>query len=165
MSGQRARSTLGSNVPLYERDFYAWANEQAGLLRSGRIGEADIANIAEEIESMGRSERKELVSRLSILLAHLLKWQFQPEKRGRSWELTVVEQRIQLDQHLRDNPSLKYHLDDAVADAYRTARIMAARESDLPPATFPESCPWRYTEAIREDWLPSDETQADRNRS
>ena len=76
---------------LYDRDFYAWANQQAALLRAGRLAEADIENIAEEIESMGRSEKRELVSRLVVLLQHLLKWQFQPLFRGASWRLTYRE--------------------------------------------------------------------------
>ena len=85
------------NATLYDTDFYAWANEQAALLRAGRLSEADIENIAEEIESMGRSERSELVNRLTVLLVHLLKWRYQPGLRGRSWRLTIEEQRDQLD--------------------------------------------------------------------
>ena len=78
----------------YERDFYAWANEQAALLRAGRLGEADFKHIAEEIESMGKTEKRELVSRLTVLLLHLLKWRFQPELRSANWRLTVEEQRL-----------------------------------------------------------------------
>ena len=94
----------------YDTDFYAWANEQAALLRSGRLAEADIANIAEEIETMGRAEKRELVSRLTILLVHLLKWRFQPNLRGRSWRLTIKEQRKEVLNHLADNPSLRQRL-------------------------------------------------------
>ena len=95
------------NSLLYEQDFYAWANEQAALLRSGRVSDADLEHIAEEIESMGRSEKRELISRLKLLLAHLLKWQFQPTLRGNSWRLTIEEQRRDVAEHLADNPSLK----------------------------------------------------------
>jgi hypothetical protein len=138
----------------YETDFYAWANEQAALLRAGRLNEADIANIAEEIESMGRSEKRELVSRLAVLLMHLLKWRFQPSLRGNSWRLTIEAQRIELDRHLRDNPSLKAKLAEAVADAYRSALIEAARETGLGVATFSAACPWSYDEIINDAFWP-----------
>src|SRR4029077_12450499 len=104
---------------LYDRDFYAWANEQAALLRAGRLAEADLENIAEEIESMGRSERRELINRLTVLLLHLLKWQFQPGLRGNSWRLSIEEQRYRLEDHLNDNPSLKAQITLAIRDAYR----------------------------------------------
>ena len=91
----------------YSTDFYAWAQEQAALLRAGRLNEADIANIAEEIESMGRGEKRELVNRLTVLLLHLLKWRFQPGFRSASWSSSIREQRIRLSSHMRDNPSLK----------------------------------------------------------
>ena len=111
---------------LYDRDFYAWANEQAALLRAGQLAEADIENIAEEIETMGRSEKRELVNRLTVLLLHLLKWQFQPSLHGNSWRLTIEEQRYRLEDHLKDNPSLKVQLGQAMRDAYRLALIEAA---------------------------------------
>ena len=76
-------------TPLYDRDFYAWANEQASLLRKGDLSHADIEHIAEEIESMGKTEKRELISRLTVLLLHLLKWRFQPTLRGKSWRLSI----------------------------------------------------------------------------
>ena len=140
---------------LYERDFYAWAGEQAALLRAGQLSDADILNIAEEIESMGRSEKRELVSRLTVLLLHLLKWQFQPGLRGASWETTIKVQRITLADHLVDNPSLKPHLAEAVASAYRVARLEAAAETGLKPETFPASCPWSGDEILEEVFWPN----------
>ncbi len=113
----------------YQNDFYGWANEQAALLRSGDLAAADIANIAEEIESMGRGEKRELVNRLAVLLTHLLKWQFQPGFRGSSWSSSVREQRIRLNSLLLDNPSLKSKLDEAYTSAYELAVIAAARET------------------------------------
>src|ERR1700676_5000560 len=95
---------------LYEEDFYAWSNEQSALLRAGKLGQADIAHIAEEIESMGRTEKRELVSRLAILLQHLLKWRFQAAKQTPSWEASILVQRNRLADHLDDNPSLKPRL-------------------------------------------------------
>ena len=139
---------------LYETDFYAWANQQAALLRAGRLGEADIANIAEEIESMGRSEKRELVSRLTVLLMHLLKWQFQPSSRGRSWRLTIEGQRLDLESHLSENPSLKSQLDECMPRAYHRARIEAARETDFETSAFPKTCPWAYAHIIDDDFWP-----------
>jgi predicted nucleic acid-binding Zn-ribbon protein len=139
---------------LYERDFYAWANEQAALLREGRLSVADIANIAEEIESMGRSEKRELVNRLDVLLLHLLKWQYQPERRGASWRVSIENTRDALTRHMTDNPSLKAKLPEAVADAYRTARRSAAVETGLELDTFPAGCPWTFEQAMDEGFWP-----------
>src|SRR5690349_17831625 len=91
----------------YDSDFYGWANEQAVLLRAGRLSEVDLAHVAEEIEDMGRATRRELVNLLAVLITHLLKWQFQPGLRSHSWRLTIVEQRQRLAEHLDDNPSLR----------------------------------------------------------
>ncbi|MEJ0020138.1 MAG: DUF29 domain-containing protein [Acetobacteraceae bacterium] len=139
---------------LYDRDFYAWANEQAALLRAGKLAEADIANIAEEIESMGRSEKRELVSRLTVLLLHLLKWQFQPALRGNSWGLTIEEQRYRSEDHLQDNPSLKAQLPQIVQMAYRLASLEAQRETGLVRSTFPAECPYTFEQAIASDFWP-----------
>jgi len=139
---------------LYDQDFYAWANEQAGLLRAGKLSEADIEHIAEEIESMGKSEKRELVNRLSVLLTHLLKWQAQPALRGTSWRLTVEEQRDRLDDHLADNPSLKATLDASIASGYRLAILGAARETGFDRATFPAACPWSFQQIMAEDFWP-----------
>src|ERR1700685_2987573 len=112
----------------YDRDFYAWANKQAALLRAGKLGEADFEHIAEEIESMGKTEKRELVSRLTVLLLHLLKWQFQPPRRGSSWEATITGQRGDIADHLRDNPSLKATIGAAITDSYRKAAILTTGE-------------------------------------
>jgi hypothetical protein len=141
---------------LYEQDYHAWTLQQAELLRSRQLDYADLDNIAEEIESMGRSEKRELVSRLTVLLLHLLKWQHQPDFRGRSWRLTIRGQRLSLRQHLRDNPSLKSHLDQAILDAYGRATIEAERETGLAAETFPESCPFTFDQAISDDFWPAD---------
>ena len=135
---------------LYERDFYAWANEQAALLRAGRLSAADIDHIAEEIESMGRSEKRELTSRLAVLLAHLLKWQAQPARRGRSWLLAIREQRREVAQVLGDNPSLRGRLPDIMADAYETALLAAQRETGLAENAFPAACPWSFDAAMQD---------------
>ncbi|HTS10149.1 MAG TPA: DUF29 domain-containing protein [Candidatus Eisenbacteria bacterium] len=139
---------------LYDQDFYAWANEQAGLLRAGKLSEADIEHIAEEIESMGKTEKRELTSRLAVLLLHLLKWRFQPKRRGSSWEATIKIQRRDLRRHLADNPSLKSKLSEAIADAYGNAIIEAGAETGLAESTFPADCPWSFEKIMAEDFWP-----------
>lgn len=142
------------NTADYEADFYGWAMEQARLLREGRVGELDLANLAEEIESMGRSEKRELVSRLAVLLLHLLKWQFQPELRGRSWQSSVVVQRRAIARHLRENPSLHARLDEAVVTAYDTALDQAEIETGRLRDMFPWSCPYTFEQAMDEGFWP-----------
>jgi hypothetical protein len=138
----------------YEHDFFAWANEQAALLRARKLGEADIENIAEEIESMGRSEKRELIDRLTGLLLHLLKWQFQPGLRGNSWRLSIEEQRYRLEDRLNDNPSLTSQLDKAMRDSYRLALLEAERETGLARNTFPPLCPYSFEQATSPDFWP-----------
>ena len=141
---------------LYEQDFYAWTLQQAELLRSRQLDCADLDNIAEEIEDMGKSVRRELVSRLAVLLLHLLKWQHQPAFRSRSWQLTVKAQRLSLGEHLNENPSLKSRIDQAMVDAYRRATIEAERKTGLAAETFPETCPFTFDQAINDDFWPDD---------
>lgn len=135
---------------LYDRDFYAWSNEQAALLRSGDLAHADIAHIAEEIATLGRGEKRELVSRLTILLLHLLKWQYQPERRGRSWEVSIVNTRDQLSEHLADNPSLRPQIPEAMTTAYRRARRVAGAQTRKPLSHFPADCPWTFDQAMQD---------------
>ena len=139
---------------LYDRDFFAWANEQAALLRSGRLSEADIAHIAEEIESLGKAEKRELVSRLTQLLLNLLKWQYQPNRRGPSWEATITVQRDDLADHLADNPSLQPRLPEISANAYRKAAITAHGETNLPMQIFPTVCPWSFEQIMDPAFWP-----------
>jgi len=145
---------MSAKSPLYEGDFYAWSRQQAELLRAGRLGEADIDRIAEEIDSMGRTEKRELVSRLAVLLLHLLKWRYQPEKRGASWEASVRVQRNRLVDHLDDNPSLKPLLPVALANAYRDARLEATAETAKPLSKFPENCPWSADDVLDSGFWP-----------
>jgi hypothetical protein len=139
---------------LYEKDFYAWATEQASLLRAGKLSAADIEHIAEEIDSMGRTEKRELVSRLTVLLVHLLKWQFQPARRGSSWTHSIANSRDQLTDHLADNPSLKARLPESVSAAFRYARRTAADETGLDDTTFPVECPWSFDQMMDENFWP-----------
>ena len=144
---------------LYERDFFAWTKHQAGLLqrlsRGERVNDAlDAANLAEEIESLGRSEKREISSRLRVLLAHLLKWRYQPERRGESWTSTIGQQRQDTEAVLEDSPSLRPTLPEIMIAAYRRARGDAARETGLQPTTFPELCPWTPEQVLDLDFFP-----------
>jgi hypothetical protein len=138
----------------YETDFYGWANEQAALLRSGRLSEADIANIAEEIESLGKSEKRELVSRLTVLLMHLLKWKYQPLGRSSSWETTIKLQRNDIVDHMADNPSLQPLVPEAMAKANRNAVLSAADETKLPHSIFPKTCEWSFDQVVDPGFWP-----------
>lgn len=139
---------------LYEQDFFAWANEQAALLRAGKFELADIENIAEEIESIRRSEKRELTNRLAVLLMHLLKWRYQSPFRCASWRSTINEQRRRLAKHLAENPSVKPHIGDSIEDAYQTARVDAERETGIPVQTFPRVCPFTPDQIQDADFWP-----------
>ena len=136
----------------YTTDFYAWTQQQAKLLRNKEIDQIDWQNIAEEIEDMGRSEKRQLESRLEILIMHLLKWQFQPNLRSRSWQLTIKEQRLRLAKLLRENPSLKSSLDDLKEKIYPLAVISAEKETGL--SSFPETCPYEIIDMLSAEFLP-----------
>jgi hypothetical protein len=138
----------------YDADFYGWANAQVALLRAGRLDEADIEQIADEIEAMGKSELRELEHRLAVLFTHLLKWRFQPMLRGRSWELTIEEQRRRLRRHLSQNPSLESRWPQAVEDAYGDAILATARQTGLAPEAFPATCPFSDAQLLDEDYWP-----------
>lgn len=152
LAGPPASDPGGADA--YDRDFHAWATTQAALLRAGRLSEADVQHIAEEIEVLERGERRELVSRLAVLLLRLLKWSHQPDRQGKSWRLTVEVQRRQIARHLRDNPSLRAWQDQALADAYGDAVLRAERETDLPRDVFPWACPYSFEQAMDDGFWP-----------
>ena len=142
-------------VQTYEKDIVAWANEQARLLRMGRFDQLDIEHIADEIEDVGKSEQRELANRMALLLAHLLKWQFQPERQGASWQRTIKEQRNSIKRRLARSPGLQSVLmdDDWKSEIWADAVAQAASETGL--ANFPDECPWSFqTEILSETWLP-----------
>ncbi|MDD5321356.1 MAG: DUF29 domain-containing protein [Methylococcales bacterium] len=139
---------------LHELDFYAWTQQQVDLIKSGNLVDVDFEHLLEEIESMGASERRELINRLAILLAHLLKWQYQPSFRGRSWQLTIKEQRRQLHRHLKDNPSLHARLDEFIADSYIDSILLAAKETGLDESAFPVQCPYAQIELLNFEFYP-----------
>jgi len=139
------------NLTTHDDDFYAWTQEQAQLLRTGKFNQIDFHYIAEEIEDMGRSEKRELESRLELLLMHLLKWQFQPNLRSRSWQLIIKEQRLRLEKLLAENPSLKSFLADSLEKIYQLAIISAERETGL--SSFPQICPYSMTDIFISEFL------------
>lgn len=139
---------------LHEQDFYAWTQQQVGLIKSGNLVDVDFEHLLEEIESMGASERRELINRLAVLLAHLLKWQYQPSFRGRSWQLTIKEQRRQLHRHLKDNPSLHARLEEFVADSYIDSVLLAAKGTGLDESAFPVECPYAHNDLLSMEFYP-----------
>ena len=140
----------------YHNDVLAWAGEQARLLRSGQFSALDIEHIAQEIEDVGKSEQRELASRMAILLAHLLKWQYQPEKRSKSWQRTIKEQRNSIAIHMEETPSLRSSLRNPawIKATYSDAVSKALEETGTD--NFPEECPWAMEDVLTLAWLPAD---------
>ena len=140
----------------YESDVVAWAKEQAALIRTGQFDQLDLAHIAEEIEDVGKREQRELASRVAVLLAHILKWKFQPQKRSISWTLTIKEQRRLLVRRVQKTPSLSPMLSDPewVDEIWVDAKALAEKETGLDMSTYPEICPWSMADVLTPDWLP-----------
>jgi hypothetical protein len=134
---------------LYEQDFYLWIQTTAQQLKEGKFDEVDLTNLIEEIESMGRSEKRELKSRLIVLLMHLLKWQYQPEKRSESWRSTISEQRICIEGLLEDSPSLKPLISEVFDDCYQKARLKAADKTGIKLNFFPKESPFTLEETLQ----------------
>jgi hypothetical protein len=138
----------------YDADIVAWANEQAWLVRNKKFELLDIQHIADEIEDVGKGEQRELANRMTVLIAHLLKWQFQPERQGRSWSLTIRNQRKAIQLHLKQVPSLKTKLNDEEwwEVIWGDAVYQASKETELD--IFPETCIWSIDNILSEAWLP-----------
>lgn len=139
---------------LYESDYWRWLTETAELLRSGQLDHIDILNLAEELDDMGRNEKRALESNLEVLLRHLLKYRYQPERRSNSWRFTILEHRDRLAKAFRDSPSLRLYFASIYADCYATARQKAAVETGLPLETFPAQVPFSPEAALDADFLP-----------
>jgi hypothetical protein len=140
--------------PYETGDFLAWTQQQAALLKARRVNEIDWDGIAEEIESLGKRDRRELLSRLTVLLMHLLKWRHQPQGRSHSWRSTIREQRRQVLKLLNDSPSLRAVAAAALATCHADAVIDAADETGLPATTFPDACPFTLDEILDPDYWP-----------
>ena len=143
------------NSSKYQEDFYAWTQEQAQLLRSQQLAKIDFANLIDEIESMGKSEKRALKSRLSVLLMHLLKWQFQSSFQSTSWQLTLRTQRRAIKDLLADNSSLRHWLVETMHDAYEQAKDDAALETGLNSRVFPDECLWSIEQVLDINYLPN----------
>lgn len=139
---------------LYEQDFHSWALQHVGLIRAGCWEQIDGEHLAEELEDLGASKQQQLESRLRILLGHLLKWQYQPHLRGRSWQASVKEQRYSIMRLLQKNPSLQSQWDETLQDAYRLGVLLAVRETYLAESTFPETCPYTQAQILSDDYWP-----------
>ncbi len=138
----------------YNDDFYGWTKDQVSLLKAGDFSGLDVVHLIEEIDSMGKSETRQLHNRLEVLLMYLLKWQFQPSYQGNSWRNTIEEQRVRIRKHLSKNPSLKSVLDETFLDAYEDARYSARRETGLDLEMFPEKCLWDFEQVMDEGFWP-----------
>jgi hypothetical protein len=145
---------LTTNSNLYEQDFYLWIEITAKQLKAGNFAEIDLENLIEEIESMGRSEKRALESNLVVLLMHLLKYKYQPEKRSRSWISTIFEHRRRLNKQFQDSPSLKKYFLETFAECYQDARQQASIETGLDLDIFPVDSPFNTDECLNQDFLP-----------
>lgn len=143
-----------NNHSTYDKDFYAWTIENAELLRQKKFEEIDIDNIAEEIESMGKGNKRSVFSHLSVLIAHLLKWKFQSVRRSKSWALTIKNQRFEISDLLNESPSLKNEIKDRFNHAYKKALIIASQETFIDEKEFPKECPFTLEQCLTNDFLP-----------
>lgn len=146
---------MPTQYPRYEEDYYGWIQATALLLKQRKFNEVDMDHVIEEMEDMGRSERHQLMNRLTVLLAHLLKWAYQPDFRGRSWLGTLKEQRKRLRMLLKDNPSLKSRVNDSFPDAYELALDMIEKETPIDLKLLPQTCPYTFEQCLDDTFFPS----------
>jgi hypothetical protein len=147
----------GDLAALYDRDFYAWSQRASELLRKGCFAEADVEHVAEEIEDMGIERKHSLKSQTRRLLWHLLKWQFQPERRSRSWRVSITNARVEISDILEENPSLGPSTHDLPGAVYRQAVNLAVEETGLARKVFPEGCPYSFDQMMEDNFLPGGE--------
>ncbi|MEM9275741.1 MAG: DUF29 domain-containing protein [Cyanobacteria bacterium P01_F01_bin.143] len=139
----------------YATDYNLWTQQTVKLLREHRWQEIDLENLLEEIEYLGKRERRAITSQLIHLLLHLLKWQYQPQKRSDSWLDAIADSRLQIELALKDSPSLKAYPSEQLNKTYQRARQGASKQTGLPLPTFPEECPYLLESVLNEDWLPN----------
>jgi Domain of unknown function DUF29 len=157
MQAPQVEQTPGTLIQsLYETDFFAWTQEQAQLLKHREWNKLDLPNLIEEIESLGKQQRAELRNRLKVLLGHLLKWEYQVERRSRSWLMTIRIQRRDTQELLSENPSLKPYLQEALQKIYESGRDLATGETNLPLKTFPENCPYTLEDIFSDRFYPGE---------
>jgi hypothetical protein len=143
---------------LYEADFYAWTQEQARLLRERRWDDLDLENLVDEVGSVGSSEKREIRRRLAVLIAHLLKWKFQPGRRGTSWRTTISQQRDQLQEIINASPSLRDYVMYQVRERYLGGVLKASEESGIAIGLFPKECPFTPEQVLDLEFFPEDRT-------
>lgn len=139
-----------------EDDFALWAAEQAALIRGARFDRVDAENVAEELESLGRGDKYQIDHRMEVLLAHLLKWQLQPEERTNSWQATLFEQRTRIGRLIKESPSLRSRPGEMLQGSYVIGRYEAIKETKLPESLFPETCPYSIEQILDPDFLPGE---------
>lgn len=146
---------MRTTIDLYDKDFFAWTQEQAKLLKTRAFDKLDITHLLDEVECMGNQSKTELKNRLSILLMHLLKWKYQPERKGNSWYLTISNQRLDIADLIEDNPSLKYFLPELFAKSYAKAVIKASLETGINKVVFPTTCEWDIEQILNDEFFPN----------
>ena len=146
--------TVANTRTKYDTDIVAWANEQAALMRAGRFDELDIEHISDEVEDVGKSEQREFMSHMVVLLSHLLKWKFQPERRGASWEKTIKAQRLEIALNIKDSPSLKSKIADDEWQEVVWAKAIAQAVSETDLDVFPDSNPWSDQQIMDVNFFP-----------
>jgi hypothetical protein len=149
-----ARLGAASELIRYEDDYHAWVLQQIALLEAGRLADLDGENLADELKGLAVSEEQEIESRLTVLLQHLLKWEFQSERRTNSWRASILEQRSRINRVIERSPSLRRHPTSALDREYRIARLRAADETGLPLNRFPLACPYSAAQALDEEFWP-----------
>lgn len=148
MAERDPQVSAGRNYPAYDEDFAAWLQAQADLLREHRFNELDIPNLAEEVESVGRSEFRAFTSAIELVLFHMMKWDYQPERQGRSWRTTINTQRKVVLALLEDNPSFKSRISEAIERAYDSVPDMVEAKTTIPAERLPQICPYSWDEIM-----------------
>lgn len=148
MSTETLDRKTGQTTRTYEADLYGWVEDQVALLRANQAGSIDASHITQELDDLGRSEFDKLVSAIRVVLHHFLKWDHQPERRSRSWVITVRTQRRRIRRELRDSPSLKPKIEEAITQAYPDALAGARQETGLSAQLFPQTCPYTWQEIV-----------------
>jgi len=154
MTARSPKTNVKSSSSLYEEDYYLWIETTVNQLREGRLAEVDLANLSEELEDMGKSQKHAIKSNLRVVLMHLLKYKYQPDKRSNSWKYTITEHRIRLEDDFSDSPSLKRYFSEIFDKSYQKARKLAADETGLPLEIFPSESPFTPEQTLNSDYLP-----------
>ncbi len=148
------KHTPKHELATYDSDFHLWSQNQAAAIRDGKFAEIDLENVAEEIESLGKSDKREIRNRLEVLLTHLLKWEFQNEKRNSGWEGSIKESRRGIKKLIADSPSLRGFPAQVLAEEYKGAKELAADETGYPEDIFPKDCPYAIEDVLTKGFLP-----------